>query len=48
MLAIYCVFGTGGLVIILGRSSWFLIFLYKPMLEEVPISTSLKRLDFKI
>jgi hypothetical protein len=48
MLAIYYVFGIGGLVIILSGSSWFLIFLYKPVLKKVPISTSLKRPDFKI
>jgi hypothetical protein len=48
MLAIYYVFGIGGLVIILSESSWFSTFLYEPILEEVPVSTSLKRLDFKI
>jgi hypothetical protein len=38
----------GGLVIILGGSSWFLTFLCELILKEVPVSMFLKRLDFKI
>jgi hypothetical protein len=48
MLIIYYVSKIRDLVAILNKSSWFLIFLYKTMLKAVPVSISLKLLDFRI
>jgi hypothetical protein len=48
MLITYFAFKIKGLIIIFNKSSWFLIFLYKLILEIMPITISLKRLNFRI